>query len=76
MPMRITALAFAILVFLDLRHRLDDWIQGRFFMATDFEHVSIRDVRRVKPQPDENGPVHVVETIVHVKSTTPAGAQG
>jgi hypothetical protein len=63
---RAAALAAAVLLFIALRHRVGDWIQARFFMATDFDDVSIRDIRRVKPDAAERGPVHFVETIVHV----------
>jgi hypothetical protein len=63
---RAAALAAAILLFVALRHRVGDWIQARFFMATDFDDARIRDIRRVKPEADERGSVHFVETIVQV----------
>jgi hypothetical protein len=64
---RAAALVAAVLLFVALRHHVGDWIQARLFMATDFDDVSIRDIRRVKPEADERGPVHFVETIVPVR---------
>jgi hypothetical protein len=63
---RAAALTAVVVAFLGLRHHLGDWIQGRFFMATDFLEISVRDIRKVKPDHDERPPVFFVETNVRV----------
>lgn len=73
---RAAALTAAVVAFLGLRHHVGDWIQGRFFMATDFLEISARDIRKVKPAHDERPPVYFVETNIRLKpsqaSNTPA----
>lgn len=61
---RASALAFVVLFFVAMRHAVGNWIQARFFMATDFEEVSMRDIYEVEPGPFERRPVHFVATIV------------
>jgi hypothetical protein len=53
-----------VVFFVAMRHGIGNWIQGRFFMTTDFEEVSLRDVREVQAGPMERRPVHFVATIV------------
>jgi hypothetical protein len=57
-----------VLFFVVMRHGIGNWIQGRFFMTTDFEAVSLRDVREIQAGPTERRPVHFVSTIVRVKT--------
>jgi hypothetical protein len=68
-PLAVRALALAAVVvfFVVMRHGVGNWIQGRFFMATDFEEVSLRHIRAVKADPMERQPVHFVATIVRAK---------
>jgi hypothetical protein len=68
LAVRASALAFVVVFFVSMRHAVGNWIQGRFFMATDFGEVSLRDVREVSPGPMERPPVHFVATIVRVKT--------
>jgi hypothetical protein len=65
---RASALAAVVISFFALRHGIGNWIQARFFMATDFEAVSLRDVREVQPGPLERRPVHFVATIVRART--------
>jgi hypothetical protein len=65
---RASALALVVVFFVALRHGIGNWIQGRFFMATDFEEVSLRDVYEVQAGPMERRPVHFVATIVRAKA--------
>ena len=64
---RASALAFVVVFFVSMRHGIGNWIQGRFFMATDFQEVSLRDVHEVAPGPMERRPVHFVATIIRAK---------
>lgn len=61
---RASALAFVVAFFVSMRHALGNWIQARFFMATDFDEVGLRDVNEVAARPMERPPVHFVATIV------------
>jgi hypothetical protein len=74
LAIRAVALTAAVVAFLALRHRVGDWIQARFFMATDFAEVSLRDIRKVKPEHGERPPVFFVETIVHPQTSRAADA--
>ena len=65
---RASALGGVVVFFVAMRHGMGNWIQGRFFMATDFEEVSVRDVREVQAGPMERRPVHFVATIVRPKA--------
>lgn len=65
---RASLLAFVVLFFLAMRHRIGNWIQARFFMTTDFEEVSLRDVREVQARRWERRPVHFIATIVRAKA--------
>ena len=65
---RASALAIVVIVFVAMRHGIGNWIQRRFFMATDFEEVSVRDVREVPVGPMERRPVHFVATVVRAKA--------
>ena len=65
---RALALTGVVVVFVVMRHGIGNWIQGQFFMATDFEEVSLRDVREVQAGPMERRPVHFVSTIVRAKA--------
>lgn len=65
---RASALAFVVIFFVSMRHAIGNWIQARFFMATDFEEVAVRDVHKVLPGPMERPPVHVVATVIRVKA--------
>jgi hypothetical protein len=67
LAVRAAALAGVVVFFVVMRHGIGNWIQRRFFMATDFEEVSLRDVREVPVGPMERRPVHFVATIVRPK---------
>jgi hypothetical protein len=65
---RASALAGVVVLFAAMRHGIGNWIQSRFFMATDFEEISLRDVREVQAGPMERPPVHFVATIIRVRA--------
>lgn len=62
---RAGALLAVVLVFASLRHSVGNWLQERWFMATDFSSVSLRDVRRVKTRITDAPPTYFVETLIH-----------
>lgn len=64
---RAGALAGVVVCFVAMRHGFGNWVQRRFFMKTDFQDVSLRDIREVSARPMERRPVHFVETIVRLK---------
>ena len=64
LAVRAAALIAVVVFFIGMRHGIGNWIQRRFFMATDFEHASCREVREVQAGPMERRPVHFVATIV------------
>lgn len=64
---RAIALTGAVIFFVGMRHGIGNWMQRRFFMRTDFQEVSVREIREVSARPMERRPVHFVETIVRLK---------
>jgi len=74
LAVRASALAFVVVFFVSMRYAIGNWIQGRFFMATDFDEVSLRDVRKATTGPVEGLPVYFVETIVRARP--PVSARG
>ena len=64
---RASALGIVVFVFAAMRHGIGNWLQRRFFMATDFDEVSVRDIREVPARPMERRPVHFVATIVRAR---------
>jgi Domain of unknown function (DUF6391) len=65
---RASALGGVVVLFVAARHGLGNWMQRRFFMLTDFEEVSLRDVREVPAGPMERRPVHFVATMVRARA--------
>jgi hypothetical protein len=63
---RCAMLAAVVLVFIGLRRVVGNWIQQRWFMATDFSSVSLRTVRKVRNRWSDPPPTYFVETIVQV----------
>jgi hypothetical protein len=65
---RAAMLAGVVVLFIGMRHGIGNWMRRRFFMSTDFEDVSLRDVLEVQASPTERRPVHFVATIVRTKA--------
>jgi hypothetical protein len=65
---RASALAGVVVFLVGMRHGIGNWVQRRFFMATDFDEVSLREVREVQAGPMERRPVYFVATIVRPKA--------
>ena len=62
---RASMLLGALLAFVAMRHAVGNWVQARFFMATDFQDVELMSIRKVKARPvEEKPPVYFVETVV------------
>lgn len=61
---RVALLVSVVLFFSAMRHTIGNWVQRRYFMATDFNHVAIEYVRQANPKPIERGPVYFVRTVV------------
>jgi hypothetical protein len=68
LEIRASALAGVVVLFVAMRHGIGNWLQRRFFMATDFDEISLRDVREVQAGPMERPPVHFVATIIRVRA--------
>jgi hypothetical protein len=69
---RASALIAVVFLFVGLRHGIGNVIQRRYCMAVDFEAVHLRNVRSVRRELFERGPVHFVETLVLPKSAAPS----
>jgi hypothetical protein len=72
LAVRATALAVVVLFFFGMRHGMGNWIQRRFFMMVDFDDISVRAIREVRPGDIERRPAHFVETIIRTKQTLPS----
>lgn len=66
LAVRIGGFAGAVILFFGLRRRLGNALQRRFFMATDFADVSLRGIRREKPDPVWGSQLYFVKTAVRV----------
>lgn len=64
LAVRAWALAGVVVFFSAMRHAVGNWLQRRFFMATDFSRVAIEDLRQARPEPIEEAPVYFVTTVV------------
>jgi hypothetical protein len=65
---RAGALAGVVVFFFAMRRGIGNWIQRRFFMATDFDDVSLREIRVVQAGAMDRRPVHFVATIVRTRA--------
>jgi hypothetical protein len=61
---RAALLLAAIGVFVRWRVRVGNWLQARYFMATDFDEVAVRDIRKVRGSNRGGRVVHLVRTRV------------
>jgi hypothetical protein len=64
---RASALVGVVLLFVSIRHAVGNWLQKRWFMATDFSAVSLRDIRKVKTPITDVPPTYFVETLIRVE---------
>jgi hypothetical protein len=64
MAVRIAALLAAVLVFYRWRGALGNWVQGRFFMATDFAEVSLRHIKKLRGSNHDGRTAYLVQTHV------------
>jgi hypothetical protein len=72
---RALALCSVALVFMSMRHTVGNWVQARFFMATDFAEAQIRSVEKLKASDVERPPVYFVETVVLLREPVVASGR-